>query len=363
MNHDSFWQFCGLLLSLLLAANLWMYLRVMRPIQELAARANKLSTGDFTVLETDCGGIPEIQILRRSMASMVKHVRRAQQQSIKYADNLIEAQEAERLRLAHELHDDTIQSLIAISQSIDIAKTLGKSMPAEVLQILNTARGQAIETVNNLRNLIEALRPPVLEELGLIAALESLAEKSELSVELSIEGPERRLDALQELSIFRCVQEALSNAQRHSQAKHLSLRLSYHLAYIQIAVSDDGKGFVLLQDLSDLADSGHYGLLGIQERTKQVGGSLKIHSTVGKGTYLLLNIPTVVGQQPENMVRDPVCSAIIQPQQAYASSLYEGQRYYFCCPICQGAFHKEPERFVHQEMLSNISVDSSLGEN
>jgi signal transduction histidine kinase/YHS domain-containing protein len=334
---------------LLAAGHIWMIMRVVNPIRKLASQAEQLTSGNFEAIDQPCGGIPEIQSLRRSMASMAKHVRRAQQQSIKYADNLTEGQEAERLRIARGLHDDTIQSLIAISQSIDMTKTWVKTMPEQAMQMLNTAREQAVETVANLRGLIEDLRPPALEELGLVAALRMQTEKCDLPVHMTIEGQVRRLNEQQELALFRGAQEALNNARHHSQASLVDLRLNYKTDAVQMLISDNGIGFNPPGYMTDFADRGHYGLIGIRERVQQLGGKLEIQSKIGQGTQLLLDIPSNLSAQPHDAVRDPVCSAIIQPQQAYASTIYGGEPFYFCCPICQGAFQKEPEHYIHHQ--------------
>jgi|GEM_PF-448124 signal transduction histidine kinase/YHS domain-containing protein len=339
---------CCAFAVILLVSHVWLIVRVVNPVRKLARQAEQLSSGNFEAIEESCGGIPEIGSLRRSMASMVKHVRRAQQQSVKYADNLTEGQEAERLRIARELHDDTIQSLIAVSQGIDMARNWVASMPDQAIQMLNTAREQAIDTVANLRGLIEDLRPPALEELGLIAALEMQVERCPLQVDMKVRGLPRRLDEQQELTLFRCAQEALNNARKHSQANHVDLSLNCQTDGIEMVIEDNGRGFSLPPYLTDLADSGHYGLMGIQERVNQLDGTLEIKSTLGKGTRLSLYIPSEPAPQPEDTVSDPVCSARIQPQQAYASTVYEGTHYYFCCPICQGAFRKEPERYTKQ---------------
>ncbi|MGB7340254.1 MAG: histidine kinase [Phototrophicaceae bacterium] len=332
---------------ILLVSHIWLIVRVVNPIRKLASQAEELTSGNFDAIDQPCGGIPEINSLRRSMASMVKHVRRAQQQSVKYADNLTEGQEAERLRIARELHDDTIQSLIAISQGIDMARNWVTSMPNQATQMLTTAREQAVDTVTNLRGLIEDLRPPALEELGLIAALEMQTEKCHLPVRMKIEGQPRRLDEQQELTLFRCAQEALNNARKHSQAHLINLSLDYQAQGVQMVIADNGKGFKSPTYLTDLADNGHYGLMGMQERVHQLGGKLEIRSTHQQGTRISLYIPSEPAPQPENTVHDPVCSAHIQPQQAYASIRYEGASYYFCCPICQGAFQKEPDRYIN----------------
>lgn len=343
---------CCAFAIILLVSHIWLIVRVVRPIGKLAAQAEQLTSGNFEAIEQDCGGIPEIQSLRRSMASMVKHVRRAQQQSVKYADNLTAGQEAERLRIARELHDDTIQSLIAISQSIDMTKAWVRTMPEQALQLLSDAREQAVDTVANLRGLIEDLRPPALEELGLVAALKMQIDKCNLPIRLIVKGQARRLDEQQELALFRSAQEALNNVRRHSQATQIDLELIYQSDAVQMQIIDNGKGFSSPNYLTDFADNGHYGLMGIQERVNQLGGKLKIHSNIGEGTHLFVDIPFDPSPQPRDAVRDPVCSAIIQPQQAYASTIYAGERYYFCCPICQGAFQKEPARYIHHHGTS-----------
>lgn len=91
-----------------------------------------------------------------------------------------------------------------------------------------------------------------------------------------------------------------------------------------------------------LADQGHYGLLGIYERVRSLNGTVQVFSTVGHGTRLQIEIPYETRNQPA----DPVCTAVIQPDQAYGSVEYQGEPYYFCCPVCQGAFQKEPELYL-----------------
>src|SRR5687768_10087840 len=105
-----------LLAGLLAGGNIWFYLRVMRPLQQLAARASQIASGDFTALEQTYSGVPEIDTLRKAMNAMVGHVRRAQAQERTYIAALTNGQEEERARIARELHDDTVQSLIAIAQ-------------------------------------------------------------------------------------------------------------------------------------------------------------------------------------------------------------------------------------------------------
>lgn len=334
-------------LLLLVAANLWLVFRVLRPLRRLAAQADAVSKGNLNAFQQPCGGIAEIGVLRHTMASMAGHVRRTQADGITYRHALTDGQEAERARIAHELHDETVQALVAIAQSIDLASSWIETEPARASAMLKTARTQAVESVEGLRRLIADLRPPALEELGLIPALKLFAENTnEATVIITVAGGERRLGEAQELTLFRSVQEAIHNAQRHGKARQIQVEVHYQPNEVRLMIQDDGVGFRLPQDLESLAKEGHFGLMGIQERVHHLNGAVQISSRPGHGTKLTVTLPLAALSQPTETVRDPVCGAVIQPQQAYGSVQYQGQSYYFCCPVCQGAFQHEPETYL-----------------
>jgi len=334
-------------LVLFAATNLWLVYRVLKPLHCLAIQVGDVSRGNLTALQQPYGGIPEIGILRHSMASMVGHVRRAQEEGTAYRHALTDGQEAERARIAHELHDDTVQVLVAIAQSIDLASTWLDTDPTRGAVMLKMARTQAVEAVEGLRRLIADLRPPALEELGLMPALQMLAENEEgIAVTVKATGKERRLNETRELTLFRAAQEAIHNAQRHGQAQHSTVEVDYHPQEVCLTVTDNGAGFNLPEHLDCLAKDGHYGLLGMYERIHHLKGDIHISSKPGHGTELVVTLPLDTIDQPSEAVRDPVCGAIIQSQQAYDSVTYKGQRYYFCCPVCQGAFQSDPEMYL-----------------
>lgn len=338
---------CAFLLVMLFVVNTWLIWRVLGPLRRLAGQAERLTQGDFASLELSCGGISEIDALRRSMMAMVGHVRRSQEQSHLYAGVLTNGQEAERTRIARELHDETVQLFIAIAQETDITRSLVEKHPTKAIEMLKTIRNQATDAVDNLRHLIADLRPPALEELGLVAALKMLAANpSHATINVEVEGVERRLKEKYELALFRCAQEAVNNAQHHSAASEILVKITYQPDQILLAVGDNGMGFSVPSDFSCLASNGHYGLLGIHERVQSLKGTLQLSSRSNTGTQLKIEIPCVEEDQPENTVHDPVCNAVIKPHQAYASVQYEGGAFYFCCPVCQGAFQKNPTFYV-----------------
>ncbi|MEO8397100.1 MAG: sensor histidine kinase, partial [Chloroflexota bacterium] len=286
MNLNETGLICYLLVVLLVSSNLWFFFRVLRPLKRLALQTEQIRIGNFSALDQDCGGIPEVDALRRAMAGMVGHVRRTQEQSRAYADRLAEVQEGERKRVAHELHDETLQDLIAVNQSVDLARHYWmQSDPTRAEATLQSARQQVVQTVTALRNLIGGLRPPALDELGLVAAVEMEAAKGmDPQVQVSVAGIQRRLDEDQELALFRTAQEALVNARRHSHARQVRLRLDYQAAGILLHIVDDGCGFQVPQHLGDLTSQKHYGLVGIQERMHALGGTLRVTSRNGYGT-------------------------------------------------------------------------------
>jgi len=344
----AFLNFAVLAQYCLFFSNLWFYLRVLRPIRQLSLQAKQLTQGDFDCFKTDCGGIKEIVQLRHAMAGMVNHIKHTQKQSRAYAEKLANGQELERKRIAHELHDDTIQSTVAITHSIDLAKSWVKSDSERATETLQLARQQAVEVVTNLRNLIAGLRPPALEELGLIPALEMEVERiGNLTVDLKVKGVERRISESRELALFRSAQEALKNVCKHSQADRVNLTVEYFAEGITLQVEDDGIGFSPPSILGELALDNHYGLIGIQERISTLDGWIRVESEIHQGTTLTVYLSSEKVHQPSRQVLDPVCHAQIEPQEAYDSLIYDGETYYFCCPVCQGSFQKSPTLFLN----------------
>jgi signal transduction histidine kinase/YHS domain-containing protein len=336
-----------ILLALLIASHLWFYLRVLRPLKRLSGQAEQLTAGQLDSFNRECGGVKEIRQLQRAMAGMVGHLRRDQDHICAYTDTLTDGLELERKRIARELHDDAVQSVIAVIQSIDLTKTWLESDPERAKQMMQMAREQATGIVTSLRQLIGGLRPPALEELGLVSALEMLiADVQTPKVSLSVSGAVRRLDEAHELTLFRIAQEGLNNTIKHGEASRLTIQLTYHIDAVELRLSDDGRGFVAPSDLRAFTEKRHYGLLGVQERVSALDGTFDITSGAGQGTVLLIRLPLGENVQPDHLVRDPVCSGLIEPQTAYGSTVYQGETYYFCCPVCQGAFQREPARYV-----------------
>lgn len=276
-------------------AALWFAARqIIQPLQELESKAAALAWGDFNAIKDSVGGISEVRHLQLELAEMSRKVQASQDGLRDYIGAITSAQEEERLRLARELHDDTIQAVIALKQRVQLAqKSVKDQNGRQTLKELETLSEQTIE---NLRRLTRALRPIYLEDLGLVTALEMLSreisQNNKLTVDFNKIGQERRLSREVELSLYRIAQEALNNVVKHSKADRAELKITFDSS-IQMEVSDNGNGFITPKSPTEFAPSGHFGLLGIHERADLIGARLEIESVLGGGTRLRLALSEV----------------------------------------------------------------------
>jgi signal transduction histidine kinase len=281
---------------------LWFGTRqIVRPLQKLESKAAKLAWGDFEQIEESVGGIAEIRNLQNELAHMARQLQAAQKSLHSYIGAITQGQEAERLRLARELHDDTIQSLIALKQRVQLARMPQKNgahvphKKGAPVPELEELEGLIEQTIDDLRRTTRALRPIYLEDLGLVAALEMLVRETGqsggLPIDFNSSGTERRLPADIELALYRMAQETLNNAVHHSQAKQASVRMEFNNRTTRLEISDDGKGFEVPKTPAEFTPQGHFGLLGLYERAELIGAHLEISSSPGKGTRLSIDLP------------------------------------------------------------------------
>lgn len=266
--------------------------RIVQPLQSLEDRAAELAWGNFQAIEEPVEGIEEINRLQRTLVYMAHKVRVAQQGLRGYISAITTGQEEERRRLARELHDDTIQSLIALKQRAQMTSmSLSDNATIDQLQEIQDMTDQ---TIHDLRRITRDLRPLYLEDLGLVATLEMLARETSNTIGFPIDfqstGKEIRLTPEVELTLYRMAQEGLSNVSRHAKASRASVAIHFSPENITLFVSDDGVGFIVPESPAEFAPSGHYGLLGIQERAELIGARLKIQSVTGKGTQLAITL-------------------------------------------------------------------------
>lgn len=264
--------------------------RIIVPLQKLDTQVTALGWGDFDAIDKPVGGTREIEELQKALGRMAAQVRAAQQGMRGYIGAVTQAQEDERKRLARELHDDTVQSLVALKQQSHRIRRLVTRDPGEPGQTeaaLAELQDMITKTMNDVRRFSHALRPVYLEEAGLAAALEMLAREAKtpegVQVRFETIGDTRRLPAEIELALYRIAQEALTNAIKHAQARQILVQMDFNDGVL-LRVKDDGAGFVQPERVSDLVAAGHYGLMGIQERAQLIGAKLSIRSQPETGT-------------------------------------------------------------------------------
>ena len=266
--------------------------QIVQPLQKLESKAAALAWGDFEAIKESVGGISEVRHLQMELAEMSRKVQAAQNGLHDYIGAITSAQEDERMRLARELHDDTIQAVIALKQRVQLAQKSVKDQHGR--QSLNELETLAEQTIENLRRLTRALRPIYLEDLGLVTALEMLAretsQNNHLVVEFQKTGQERRLSHEVELSLYRIAQEALNNVVKHSKASRADLKITFETSEIKMEVSDNGNGFLAPKSPTEFAPNGHFGLMGVHERADLIGARLEIESALGKGTRLKVRL-------------------------------------------------------------------------
>lgn len=282
------------ILSLLILTFGWR--TIVRPLQGLSRAAEQVAWGDYSAITRPVGGVREVRDLHQALAEMVERIQGYKAGMRDYLGAVTQGQEAERARLAQELHDGPVQDMIALTQRAEMARRLverGEIEPAQAL--LEETRRTELETVEELRRIIGALRPVYLEDLGFLPALEMLVrqtnERAAARVRLEQEGTVRRCAPDVELAAYRIVQEALSNAIQHAQAQHVVIRVRCEPEGLTLSVADDGAGFTLPPRPDVFTQAGHFGLVGMQERATRLGGTLKVDTAPGSGTRITIRLP------------------------------------------------------------------------
>jgi PAS domain S-box-containing protein len=207
-----------------------------------------------------------------------------------YISQVTRAQEEERKRIARELHDETVQSLSALSLDIQRLAKGRRRLPEETTRELDQIRQKVTSIADELSRLSHALRPNVLDHLGLIPALKlftsDFSKKSEVITHLEVIGTERRLSPDIELGLFRIVQEATRNIRKHAEATQAVIAVRFNDGRVTMTITDNGKGFEIPDRLDDLTAAGRLGLIGMQERAQLLDGEFSIHSKSGAGTTI-----------------------------------------------------------------------------
>jgi len=211
-----------------------------------------------------------------------------------YARQITRAQEDERKRIAREAHDETAQILVALSRRLDALMASPELPSAAFKERLEGVRELTTDALQSVRRFSQDLRPPVLDDLGFVAAVRGLTRNLEdagVDTKLRVSGAPYRLSAEEELVLFRIAQESLNNVRRHADASEAKVMVSFHPKNVRMVIEDDGQGFDAPDKFVDLVASGKLGLIGMHERARILGGTLRIDSEPGNGTRVIVDAP------------------------------------------------------------------------
>ena len=229
------------------------------------------------------------------VARDVTNEKRMQDNLRQYVQQITRTQEEERKRIARDLHDDTAQALYALARQVDNTIRSTGNLSADSVAFLKDLGEQIRKTLQGVRRFSQDLRPSMLDDLGLLATLRWLVgdmkERRGVEINLRVVGAERRLVPHIELAIFRIVQEALRNIEKHAEASKVEVEIELGKDKVKVSIRDNGKGFKLSGDLGDLPRGGRLGLVGMEERARLLDGTIRVQSELGEGTTVMLEVP------------------------------------------------------------------------
>jgi two-component system sensor histidine kinase UhpB len=289
-------MFAGMGIILTAIINYWIIKTALQPLYQLRQLVDRVQAGQTMahsdlLRETD----PDVNQLAEALNSLVQQLEDRNLKLRALSERAINAQEDERRRIARGLHDDTAQ---ALSMLIIHLERLEHSIPPDDGQLkerLETARQLATRTLKDLRQVVLGLRPTILDDLGLVAAIRwyarSTLEPNGIRVEFEVSDQIQTLPARVETTLFRIAQEAISNIVRHAETESAVVTLRYDEHSACLWVTDQGRGFDVVQTSDRALELRRLGLLGIQERAELVGGAVMVDSTPGQGTRLRVCVP------------------------------------------------------------------------
>lgn len=276
----------GFALALTIVVNVYLLQRRFRPLERLVEEMERadLSRPSATSLDADAiSGPEEVERLYKTFRHMLERLEAERRRASSAA---LAAQEEERTRIARDLHDEVNQSLTGLLLRLEAVRS---HAPPQLAGEISETKALANQAMEELLTLARQLRPTVLDDLGLKAAVagnaEELDRRSSLEVSFSSEGSFGDLSTDAQLVVYRVAQEALSNAAQHAEATTVEVELTRAGDDVELSVSDDGRGFTFDQTSRGL------GMGGMRERALLVGGDLRIESRPKEGTRVRLRVP------------------------------------------------------------------------
>ncbi|HAJ94090.1 MAG TPA: sensor histidine kinase [Synergistaceae bacterium] len=298
VSLTTFWPFIMGILGLIGIFSVYiMWQKVIMPLKDLEEEVSMLSWGEEVPLKNAPEAVTELQKLREALVVLANSAIDKVQLSRRYVNDLVNLQEEERARISREIHDGPLQDLTALIQRLRLL-SVDMDSPVEREKQLKEAENAAIAGVKEMRELCNNLTPPWLD-LGIAQALTELSERQSAQLDIKIHLDIQDIPDLPDdvtLAFFRVAQEAVNNSAKHAEAENVSISLKNTGKMILLQIEDDGKGFEIPDNFTELRVQGHRGLSNMRERMSIVGGHFSIFSTPGKGTVIRCELPLVTVQ-------------------------------------------------------------------
>lgn len=270
--------------------------RITHPMLAVEQQVSSMARGSFPH-PIDEQGPSEVRSLISVFNHMVVRIKEQQAALQRYALQILNTQEEERKRISRELHDETVQEIVGLAQRIDLGRNEMVRDPAAARRRLDEVYELAQRTLVDVRRMSHDLKPFVLEDLGLTAAIQVCSDElmdalPATEIHCHVLGEEYRLSTEVELTIYRIAQEAMTNIRKHARtATQVNVQLEYDPQYVRLTVEDNGPGFDC-SNLRELSLKGHLGLEGMQERALLFGAKFSIQTECNHGTRIVLFMPT-----------------------------------------------------------------------
>ncbi len=268
------------------------------PVSRLAEATRAVGKGDFR-WKAPVWAKDEIGSLGAAFNEMSEELKRKEEMRVQLLAKVIGAQEEERKRIARELHDETSQALTSLMVGLRFIEDSAST--TQVKEKTAELRALAGQTLDDVHHLATELRPSLLDDLGLFAAVhrytKEYSAKMNINVDCHVSGPrEQRLPPEVEVAAYRIIQEALTNIAKYAETNNVSVVLRYRDSSLVTIIEDDGKGFDVNSVMAS-ADGKKLGLFGMYERASLIGGNLTIESQPGGGTTVFLEVPLKLTQE------------------------------------------------------------------
>lgn len=269
--------------------------------KSLASNASNIDEADTVIEQVSV----VINYLQGDISSNIEMVE--ENNKIAYAIRFVEAQEKERNRIAREIHDGPAQYLASSLMRIDFCKMLLNNNLQEGLSELEDLKGNLKKTLKEVRNIIFDLKPPFLNGVTLVTALEDLKEafqeECRTNIKMRIRDNNVILDYIVEVAVYRIVQEILTNVKKHAEAESVDVKIEFTEQNVHINIKDNGKGFDINTLMKNLRKSNKsYGLTGIYDRVEEMGGTIKVNTNINCGTEFRIKLPAFRGKDESGKI-------------------------------------------------------------